>query len=174
MSLMKRLQVSIAMCLLGVGGVMADSPPDKNPLIEDASCPCLFPGLHVGAFASGLLPRGKGGENAMGGGIAFTYFFTEKVALEYSYSANATDPQTHINALDLVYRLPLQSLCWSPYVMGGGAVFSNAQNEGAYRLGGGLEYRFENCVALFSDATYNWIQREPDAVNLRLGLRLPF
>lgn len=171
---MKLLQRSVALFALGIGWACADPVPDKNPSPVDANCSCFFPGLQVGAFMSGYLPRGKDGESAAGGGVAFTYFFTEKIALEYSYSANATESEMHINALDLVYRVPLAGDCLAPYVMGGGALFANSVNQGAYRLGGGVEYRFENCIALFSDATYNWIQQEPDVVNLRFGLRLPF
>jgi hypothetical protein len=170
---MKLLRVTLATLALCSGLAFAGPVVDKNPIPVDASCPCFFPGLQVGMFASGYLPRGAE-EDAIGGGVNFTYFFTENIGLEYSYSVHATDSEKHINALDLIYRLPIGYSCFAPYVMGGGAVFSNGSNEGATRLGGGLEYRFDNCVALFSDATYNWVKEEPDAVQVRLGMRLPF
>ena len=167
------MHVTIAILGLASGFAYAGPPLDKNPIV-DASCPCFFPGLQVGAFASGFLPRQNGGDSAAGGGVNFAYFFNDNFGLEYSYSVHATDSETHINALDLIYRMPLGYTCWAPYVMGGGALVSDGSNEAAYRLGGGLEYRFDNCVAAFSDATYNWIQQEPDAVHVRLGLRVPF
>jgi hypothetical protein len=171
---MKLLQVIVATLGLAVGSAFAGPIIDKNPLPVEVGCPCFFPGLQVGAFASGYLPRGENEESAAGGGVNFTYFFTENIGLEYSYSVHATDSEMHINALDLIYRLPIGFTCWAPYVMGGGAVYANSFTEGAYRLGGGLEYRLDNCIAVFSDATYNWIQEEPDALQVRLGLRVPF
>jgi len=170
---MKLLQVTIAILALGGGLVHAGPVIDKNPVV-DPGCPCFFPGLQVGAFASAYLPRGENEESAAGAGVNFTYFFTENIGLEYSYSVHATDSQKHINALDLMYRLPIGYTCWAPYVLAGGALYSNGSNEGAYRLGGGVEYRLDNCMAVFSDATYNWVQAEPDAVHMRLGVRVPF
>ncbi len=151
---------------------------DKNPIPVDPSCPCFFPGLQVGAFASGYLPNSDGVygdlEDALGGGVLLSYFFTERIGLEYSYAVHATDSEKHINALDVIYRLPLGNSCWAPYLLGGGAVFSNGDNEGAWRLGGGLEYRLPSCTAIFADATYNWVEDEPDATQVRLGFRLAF
>jgi hypothetical protein len=171
---MKLMHVTIA--ILGLAAGLASAGPaviDKNPIV-DASCPCFFPGLQVGVFASGYLPAGDDPEDALGGGVNFAYFFNDNLGLEYSYSVHATDSEKHINALDLIYRMPLGYSCLAPYVMGGGALFSNSSNEGAYRLGGGLEYRFDNCIGVFSDATYNWIHQEADAVHVRMGLRVPF
>jgi opacity protein-like surface antigen len=173
---MKRLQATVATLALGLGLAHAGPVIDKNPVPVDPSCPCFYPGLQVGAFASGYLPRDEQAEDALGGGVAFTYYFTENIGLEYSYAVHATDSEKHINALDLMYRLPVGMSCLAPYLMGGGAIFSNGENNWAWRLGAGVEYRLQNllCSAIFADGTYNWTDGETDAVQVRLGLRVPF
>ena len=81
---MKLLQVTLATLALGSGLAHAGPAIDKNPLPVDAGCPCFFPGLQVGTFASAYLARGKNEESAAGAGVNFTYFFTENIGLEYS------------------------------------------------------------------------------------------
>ncbi len=173
---MKLLQATLATFVLGIGLAHAGPFIDKNPVISvDPSCPCFFPGFEVGAFVGGYLPTS--GEDALGGGVSLTYFFTENLGLDYSYSVYATESEKHINALDLLYRIPLGNSCWAPYFLGGGAVFSNSDNNGAFRLGGGVEWRmsyFAMCPAVFTDATYNWVDGGSDAVQVRLGFRVPF
>jgi len=175
-SLMKLLQATLATLALGIGLAQAGPVIDKNPIPVDPSCPCFYPGLQVGAFASGYLSQGGPVEDALGGGVAFSYYFTENIGLEYSYAVHATASEKHINALDLMYRVPVGSSCLAPYLLGGGAILSNGENNWAWRGGAGLEYRFQNllCSALFADGTYNWADGESDAIQIRLGLRVPF
>ncbi len=154
--------------------VFAGPAMEKNVIIPvDPSCPCFTPGLNIGGFAAGYLPS-SGDQDGLGGGVSFAYYFTERIGVDLSYAVHGTDPEKHVTALDLVYRVPLGSSCWAPYLLTGGAVYSNGENQGGFRVGGGLEYRMGNCSALFADGTYNWVNDEPNATTVRLGLRIPF
>jgi hypothetical protein len=70
--------------------------------------------------------------------------------------------------------MPLGNSCWAPYIIGGGALFSDGSNQGAYRAGAGIEYRLASCSAIFADGTYNWVATLDDAVQVRLGYRFAF
>ncbi len=169
---MKKLLASIA-TLVTFGGLAVAGPViDKNPII-DPSCPCFATGLGVGGFVGGYL---SDSEDALGGGVDLTYFFTENLGLNYSYGVYATDSEKHVNALDVIYRMPWGNSCFAPYLLGGGALFSNSSNNGAYRAGVGAEYRLagRNCGAIFGDGTYNWVNDHEDAVVVRLGYRILF
>lgn len=168
---MKKLIASVATLGALAGFAVAGPVVDKN-VVVDPTCQCFNAGWGVGVFASGLLNGPQ--EDALGGGVELSYFFNKNFGVLYSYSAHATDSEEHVNALDLVYRMPLGNSCWAPYLIGGGALFSDGSNQGAYRAGAGIEYRLASCSAIFADGTYNWIATLDDAVQVRLGYRFAF
>lgn len=174
---MKKIVATFTTLMLGLGAAFAGPIVDKNPPIVDV-CDCYPPGFQLSGFVSGLFPE-NGGDEAIGGGASLAYFFTEKVGLEASYHAyNSTPDVLHFSTLDLVYRLftDTNPTCWSVYALAGGGIRSNGQNDGLYRAGLGIERRFEsmNCLGVFLDGTYNWINDQDDAVIARLGFRIPF
>jgi hypothetical protein len=174
---MKQLLASLA-TLLTFGGLAVAGPViSKNPIV-DPRCECFATGLGVGGFVSGILWDGdQYDDDALGGGVDLTYFFTENLGVNYSYSVFGTDSEKHVNALDFVYRMPLGNSCLAPYFLGGGGVISNGSNLGLWRAGVGAEYRLPNwnCSAIFADATWNWIStNDDDAAIVRLGYRVQF
>lgn len=190
---MKLLTCTLTITALGAAAVFAGSGYDKNPkspLVVDPRCPCFFEGLQVGFFATGLWGPdalgneyldggGTRGDDALGAGVSFAYYFTENIAVEYSYSWLATESDRHIHALDLLYRMPLGNTCWAPYLMGGAGVNTDGGSAGLYRLGAGVEYRLANCVGIFADYSHNWIAGGDEGwgndFNLgRAGFRIPF
>jgi len=194
---MKLLQATLTITALFAGHALAGPVTYKNPKtqIVDPRCPCFFEGLEVGTYVSGLWgpdslgneyinnpvagAPGTQGDDALGVGVNLTYFFTERVAVEYSYTWHDTNSDRHLHTLDFLYRHPLGYSCWAPYILGGGGINSNGGTAGVYRVGGGIEYRLPNCVGIFADYTYNWIAGGDEGwgndFNLaRAGFRIPF
>jgi hypothetical protein len=195
--IMKLLNATLTVIALGVVTALAGPAYDKgkNPMVVDARCPCFFDGLQVGVFGTAIWgPNALGNEyinnpvagapaeksdNAFGAGINLTYYVTENIALEYSYSWLNTRSDRHINALDLLYRFPLGNSCWAPYLMGGAGLNSDGTTVGVYRAGAGIEYRLANCVGIFADYSHNWVAGGDEGwgndFNIgRAGLRIPF
>lgn len=194
---MKLLNAILSVIALGVITAAAGSSYDKgkNPLVVDARCPCFFEGLQVGFYGVGLWgPNSLGNEyinnpvsgapaegedDALGLGVSLTYYFTDKIAVEYSYSWANSRSDRHMNTLDLLYRIPLGNTCWAPYVMGGGGLNSDGTTVGVFQAGAGIEYRLPNCVGVFVDYSHNWVAGGDEGwgndFNLgRAGFRIPF
>jgi hypothetical protein len=172
---MKHVVATFCALALGLTGLFAGEYYPKQVIVPPDLCECYPPGVQLGGH--GAAYWADNGDPAYGGGINLAYFFTEKLGLELSYSVFDTDPsEEHLITLDVIYRLFIDNAtCLSPYLIGGGGLMTNSENEGVYRAGVGLEWRFEqwNCLGIFADGTYNWIG-DQDGPVARLGVRIPW
>lgn len=170
---------------------MLEQPPledySENPIypkgdIVDPGCPCFSGKWELGVFAAALFPDSDQSNtmdlgDSAGAGLTVGYWFNEQIGLEYSGAWYGTQPEIHNSALDLVFRWPNLFSCLSPYVFGGGGVHTDGSTVGLYRVGGGLDIRFESwsCIGLFIDGTYTWTEDDvQDYAIGRIGMRIPF
>lgn len=154
------------------------NPISKQPVIEDTGCPCYDGRLEFGAYVAGIFPdSGASFDDAAGGGISMAYFFNPNLGADFSATIFGTNSEVHNYMLDIVLRFPNRFSCISPYVFGGGGVHTNGTTVGAYRLGAGLDFRFEgwNCTGLFADGVYTWTADSVGEYAVgRVGVRIPF
>jgi hypothetical protein len=158
------------------GPVTYSSKAPKDVVIPPAGCACFDPGFAFGAFGGGFLPDNDFEDDVLGGGVLAEYFFTPYIGLQGSYGIYATDSEHHQFDGSLILRYPITSICIAPYVMVGGGLSTNAETDGDFHAGGGIEARFEslNCLGVFADGAYHWGEDERDFTIVRLGVKLPF
>ncbi len=182
---MKNTILTLGLAALGLASAQAGTgyvsygkaPKAPAPLEVPSLCECFNGNTsNVSVFAAAILPETSSNEfdDALGGGIAMNYFFTENVGVEGSYSIFGTDSAVHQVSGSVILRLPIKSLCLSPYAFAGGSLHSDGVNQGTWHLGGGLDYRFANCLGVFADAQYNWADDTSDYTTVRTGLRFGF
>ncbi len=162
----------------GTGYVSYGKAPKAPAQVAVPSlCEC-FNGntANFSVFAAGILPESSNVDldDAAGAGIAASYFFTENVGLEGSYTLFGTDSAVHQLSGSLVLRLPIKSICLAPYALVGGSYHTDGVNQATYHIGGGLDYRFASCVGLFADAQYNFAEDTADYTTVRGGVRFGF
>lgn len=154
------------------------NPISKQPVIQDMGCACFDSQLQVGLFAAGIFPEDSTNfDDALGGGISFGYFFNPNFGADFSAAWFGTNSEVHNYTLDLVYRFVNRDACIAPYIFGGGGVHTNGTTVGVYRLGAGIDFRFEawDCAGIFADGVYNWsADSVSDYAIGRLGVRIPF
>lgn len=169
---MKKLLITLTMFVAGAGAALA-GPYDKNPLPVDP-CNCFLDGIEVGGYVGGYFADGDG-DSAIGGGVTLGYFFKPEFGIEIGYGAFDVEPsEFNVVTGDLICRPWAQGACISPYFIAGGGVVADGENEGFYRAGAGVEFRSENfmdCLGIFLDGTYNWVNDQDDAVIARVGFR---
>lgn len=159
--------------MLAASAGILTAGPSKGTVIVDP-CNCFMDGIEVGGYVGGYFADGDG-DSAIGGGITLGYFINPKFGLEVGYGAFDTEPdEFNVVTGDLIFRPWAEGVCWSPYGIAGGGVVADGENEGFYRAGLGIEVRsenFMNCLGIFMDGTYNWINDQDDAVVTRVGFR---
>ena len=90
-----------------------------------------------------------------------------------NYAAFATESELHVVTADLALRAPQGNL--APYLLMGGGLKTNGTTDGLYRLGGGLDLRFQaSGLGVFADGVYNWVEGDVNFTIARLGVRIPF
>jgi hypothetical protein len=146
--------------------------PPPPPL----GCESFAPGFAFGLYGAAILPDGAG-DDELGGGVSFEYFFTEYVGLQASYGVFATEKEHHEFDGALVLRYPIKSICLAPYVLAGGGYSVNSDNRGNFFVGGGLEYRIESAnIGIFGDGAFHFAEdsNDEDYTIVRLGVKFPF
>ena len=170
---MKKVLAALTFMAFLMGVIRAGDPVTKDPVTMAPQDPlCFAPGFEFGAYAAGSLP--SNGSDELGGGISMAYYFTENIGFDLSYAVFPYDSEVHAVTADLALRAPAN--CISPYVLMGGGLISSDSNDGLYRLGGGLDVRFQNMgnLGLFADGVYNWVEGDNNFTIARLGVRIPF
>jgi len=184
---MKHLTSTLAVAALLVGsafagpygsaksskGVIPPPPPPPPP----AGCDAFDAGSQaLSLFGAGIFPDSDL-DDEWGGGIGYEFFFTENIGIAAAYTLFATDPEIHNITADLVFRLPIKSLCLAPYVLGGGGVHTNSATEAIGRLGAGVDVRFPSLAnsGIFADWSYNWTGGDVEDYQIvRAGIKFAF
>ena len=148
-----------------------------QPVAPNDDCTCFGPGWAFGAFGGALFPSHNG--NAVGGGgVLGEYFFTENIGFQGDYGVYATHSQHHQFDGDLIVRFPIKTCCIAPYLMAGGGFSTNAQQQGDFNAGAGIEARFRSfhCMGVFIDGAYHFhgSNTDRDFTVARLGVKFPF
>jgi len=110
-----------------------------------------------------------------GGGVGVNYFFTRNIGIGGDINI-PDDGGNFINNIDgsLIARLPIGHSGFSPYLFGGGGRQTQPVWEWTGHLGVGAEYRFNPVTGIFVDGRYMWVDKTPDELLLRAGLRFVF
>lgn len=171
---MSRLLTTLSLlCLLALQ-VFGGDPVAKEALTTAPQDPKPFAsGLEFGGYAAGALPSGSGSDE-LGGGISMAYYFTENIGVDLGYAVFPYESEVHSVTADLALRAPANLI--SPYLLMGGGLISSGSTDGLYRLGGGLDVRFQNLgnMGVFADGVYNWVEGDNNFTIARLGVRIPF
>jgi hypothetical protein len=164
---MKRATITSLLALVFVGSVWA-----KEPVPEDPSH--FGTGFELGVFGAGALPDGSASAE-FGGGVSLAYFFTPEVGIDASYGVFAFEDEVHTVSADVVLRYPISQASIAPYLVIGGGLQTNGDAATLYRLGGGLDVRFQpGGPGIFADGIYNWVVGQENFTVARLGVRIPF
>jgi hypothetical protein len=155
-------------------GKSVDKAPP--PIEVPAVCDCFDAGsAQVSLYGAGII-WDKGGDDALGAGLSFAYFFTENFGLEVDGTWFDTDSNVWHGSGSLVCRWPIRPACWAPYIFGGGGVITDSETKGTFHVGGGVDIRFGKsdwCPGIFADARYTWSDYEDggDFAMIRVGFR---
>jgi hypothetical protein len=170
---MKRATV-IAIFTAAFLGVVSAGDTGKVALPQDPSH--FGTGFELGVFGGGAISDSDHTGSALGGGASLAYFFTPEIGVDASYGVFAFEDEVHLVSADVVLRYPISQAGLAPYlVVGGGGARANGENAGVYRLGGGLDVRFQpNGMGIFADGIYNWVVGQDNFTIARLGVRIPF
>ena len=170
------LLISAALASAALAGPATFS--GKGPVTPLPEPSCFGPGLDVGVFGGGFLPRHSHDDydNALGGGVLVDYFFSKYCGVEFSYGAFATASTEHLFNGDFILRAPIESICVAPYLMVGGGFHVDGETVGEYHAGAGVEVRFKslNHMGVFADGAYYWHgdgDRNRDFTLVRLGVK---
>lgn len=120
--------------------------------------------------------------DGFGGGVGVNYFFTRN--LGFAVSGNVYNGQSTFNgdraiwhlSGDLVIRFPFEgSICWAPYILGGGGIGLDGTQVGTWEAGGGLEWRVNPGLGIFAEGRYIWAaSQDTDDTQTRVGVRFVF
>ena len=169
-----KVYATLLLLTFSAGLALGGEPVLKNPVVMMPEDPvCFAPGIELSIFAAGALP--ESGDDELGGGIGLAYYFTQNVGIDVGYSVFAYDSEKHTATADLALRYPIGESCFAPYLLMGGGVKTNGSTDGLWRLGGGVDVRFQGAnLGVFADGVYNWVEGDGDFTIARLGVRIPF
>jgi len=110
-----------------------------------------------------------------GGGVGVNYFFTREIGIGGDIII-PDDGGNFVNNIDgsLIARFPICNTGLAPYVYGGGGRQTEPVWQWTGHAGVGVEYRFNPVTGIFVDGRYVWVDKTPDELLLRAGLRFVF
>ena len=149
----------------------------KNVVVEEN---CKFRSNEFQLDAFGLGAFYDGGRPGWGGGLGANYFFAKYFGLGveqdlFGRNDNGSGGYTEWGTFGNAFlRYPICSLNLAPYaVVGGGVIYGKTKAIGGGTVGGGLEYRITDNIALFGDA--RWLYTEKDSgVMARTGFKFAY
>ncbi len=171
------LIMSIALASSVIAGPVASKNPKAPvaplPPAPAPGCGCFTAGSNFDVFGAAIF---EGGNNDLGGGVGWSYFFNRNIGLDLNYSVFATPSQHHEIDGNLIFRAPIDSLCIAPYALIGGGFATNGTSRGNFDVGGGLDIRIPSasCLGIFAEGAYHFAAEQSDYTTVRLGLRIPF
>ncbi len=150
----------------------------KQPVIDQVT-PCFADNEFTIDLFGGYQAVNDGDlyDDGFGFGVGVNYFFARNFGLGLSgfwgELADGGDTWLHSVYADAIIRFPIDSVCLSPYILGGAGVLMDGYNRWVGHAGAGLEYRVTEKVGIFSDA--RWVfDRANDFVLVRTGVRFAF
>jgi hypothetical protein len=135
--------------------------------------------IQVDAYFAGVA-ESDGFLPGWGGGAGLNYYLTRYIGLgiEQDVFGKKGGSLAHWGtSAHLFLRYPIESLRLAPYaVVGGGTCYaSGLTGHGSGDMGGGVEYRFNRNLGLFSEARYFYSAELPrNSVIYRTGFRFVF
>lgn len=175
MLMKKHILLTVSVLALAFTAVAGTDYKNSKEVID--TCKFRDSELQIDAFGLGAFYNE--GRPGWGGGLGVNYFFGRYFGLGVEQdlfgrndngSSNYTEWGTFGNAF---LRYPICSWNIAPYAVVGGGVVYGKKVAGGGTVGGGVEYRFTDNIALFGDA--RWLYTEDDsAVMARTGLKFAF
>lgn len=132
--------------------------------------------LQVDVYGA-YVDAGSSDGDGFGGGLAINYFFHRNFGLSLDTNASEGDSDTvWQHSVGLIGRYPfeLNGVFLSPYLKVAGGIQSQDGTDAFLALGGGLEWRVNPHLGLFTEATYGFVQDNADFVTIRAGVRFVF
>ena len=110
-----------------------------------------------------------------GGGVGLNYFFCRFLGIGADINI-PDDGGNFVNNINgsLIARLPIANTGLAPYLFGGGGRQTDPVWQWTGYLGVGMEYRFNPVTGIFTDARYTWVDKTPDELVFRAGIRFVF
>lgn len=166
-------------CLCIAQGHPVKNPPnaDPDPIFRaNETSLDVFGSVSIGQEVIDNISRRRVEDNGrLGLGLGVTHFFIRQLGL----SADAYTENTHHSFVDntsgnLVFRVPIDSLHFSPYAYGGAGYQFDPSRLWFGQAGAGVEFRFTQQIGLFADGRYVFTDGTQNYGVGRLGLRLVF
>ncbi len=111
----------------------------------------------------------------LGAGAGVSYYITRNFGVGVDgYSENLSGSLVDSASANLLLRFPLGESGLAPYALGGGGYQFDQARTGFVQAGGGVEYRFNSNVGLFTDIRMVVPGRTKYFGLARLGMRFPF
>jgi len=152
-----------------------DYKTSKNVVVDE----CKFRDSELQLDLFGLGAFYKEGRPGWGGGIGVNYFFARYFGIGVEQNLFGRDGEGSASYTEwgtfgnVFLRYPICSWNLAPYAVVGGGVIYGKKTVGGGSVGGGLEYRLTDNVALFGDA--RWLYTEDNsAVLARTGIKFAF
>jgi hypothetical protein len=180
--MIKNIMSSVLAIVAMISMAVAGTENKKNVIAEDA-CNFRDNEWQIDAYGAGAFY--KNGRPGWGGGIGVNYIFARYFGIGVEQdlvgrNSNGSGAYAEWATLgNLFLRYPICSLNLAPYaVIGGGALYGTSKGIGVGTVGGGLEWRFDENISVFSDArwlyTGNGNNDYNGAVLGRAGVRVAF
>jgi hypothetical protein len=155
----------------------------KKNVVEEATCNFRANEFQLDAFAAGAFY--KNGRPGWGGGLGLNYFINRYIGIGVEQDLvgrndNGSNSYAEWGTLgNLFLRYPICSWSLAPYAMvGGGAFYGTNKGIGVGHVGGGLEWRYNENIGLFTDARWLYTggnnNNYSGAVLGRAGIRVAF
>jgi Outer membrane protein beta-barrel domain len=174
-SLVAGLGLAFGTAQAGTSDVKNPAPKNPPPIQVESICDCFDEGkVTVSIYGAGIVFDEGDIDDALGGGLAIGYFFTEYAGVEVDASWLATDSVLHNFSGSLVLRYPIKSVCLAPYLIAGGGYETDSVQQWTAHVGAGLDWRFGSgptCPGIFADARYTWTEEEVDFTLIRAGFK---
>ncbi len=110
-----------------------------------------------------------------GGGVGVNYFITRELGVGGDINI-PDDGGKFVDSMagNLIARFPIESAGLAPYIFGGGTRVTQPEWQWAGQAGVGLEVRLNPVTGIFVDGRYMWLDKTPDQLELRAGMRFVF
>jgi hypothetical protein len=180
-----KIVIGGTLLLMGASAALADEIPvsqggmryDRGALYRQNEASLdIFGSASVGRYTLDHISGERVRQNTrLGLGLGLNYFFTRNLGIGLdAYSENTTGAFVDSASANLIFRMPIGTSGFAPYIMGGGGRQFERPEIWFGQFGGGFEYRFTPQVGAFLDARWVFPEETKYYGVARAGLRLAF
>ena len=157
---MKKIAFSLIACLSIASSAFAGHQMASGKDYKGAAAVPCFQDQELQLDVFGLYGWTTDGphDDGFGGGIGISYFFMRNLGVGIDGSIrDADDDNLWTVSANLIVRFPIEgSVCVAPYALVGGGIQGNDGTEAEVHAGGGLEFRLNPGLGIFTEGRYYW------------------